>query len=342
MRLAYPWLLLLLLTVPAVWWWAVARAPKRTATLSLAHAAVLRHMQHLGARNGIGLGPAAKFRWLPEVFWVLALVAFIAGFARPQTEDPTAPQTTEGIDIVMAFDISTSMRALDFQPQDRFSVAKEIMAEFIRKRTNDRIGLVVFAGEAYTQAPLTLDHQVLMSVLADIRMGVIEDGTAIGNALGVAANRLRESKAKSRIVILLTDGDSNRGNITPDQAAEIAKNFGIKVYTIQVGKGGRVPYPTGRRTMFGTPDIQEVEIPVNPELLKRIAETTGGAYFVSTDSTSLRGSFQKILDDLDRSEIEETPVAQRWFEWSHYPVGLGVLLGFFGLALAFTRFRRAV
>src|SRR5207248_8665151 len=216
--------------------------------------------------------------------------------------------SVEGIDIVVAFDLSTSMLAADFRPKDRIPVAKEGLKSFIASRQNDRIGLVVFAGEAYTQCPLTLDYKVLDSLLDQVRTGVIVDGTAIGNALGTAVNRLRESDAKSRVVILITDGDNNAGNVSPLQAAGIAKDLGIKVFTILIGKGGRVPYPTGT-DLFGRSIYEQVEIDVNPELLREIARTTGGASYQATDRATLESGLAQVLDSLEKSKIYEANAA---------------------------------
>jgi Ca-activated chloride channel family protein len=233
---------------------------------------------------------------------------------------------------VIAFDVSTSMLAADFQPKDRITVAKDVVDSFIGSRTNDRVGLVVFAGEAYTQCPLTLDYQVLRQILKEVRCGVIEDGTAIGNALSTAVNRLRESDAKSKVVVLITDGGNNAGNIAPEQAAQIAKQFGIKVYTILVGKGGKVPYPVGKN-IFNEPSYQMVDIDVNPELLKMISDTTGAKAYVATDKQSLENDFRDILGHLEKTKIIEGARYARYrelFREALLPAlalaGLGLLL----------------
>jgi Ca-activated chloride channel family protein len=194
------------------------------------------------------------------------------------------------------------MEAADFRPQNRLHVAKEVLSEFIGARSNDRIGLVVFSGAAYTQAPLTLDYGVLKEVLKQLRTRVLEDGTAIGDALATSLNRLRDSDAKSRVVVLITDGDNNAGKISPLDAAAMAKSLKIPVYTILVGKGGKVPFPTGQ-DLFGNTAWRDVEIPINPELLQTMAKETGGAYFRATDRETLKDGLQKILDSLERSKI---------------------------------------
>ncbi len=270
------------------------------------------------------------------VFVVLSLV--IAALARPRVKAKEIIIHREGVDIVIAFDISTSMKAADFKPKDRFTVAKETIKQFIKGRKNDRIGLVVFAGEAYTQVPLTSDFSIILNVLDSIKMGVIEDGTAIGNALALAVNRLRDSKAKSKVVVLLTDGDNNRGNIDPKEAAKLAKEYGIKVYTIQVGKGGLVDYPVDAG-MFGTV-YQKVEIPVNPALLKEIAKTTGGKYFVATDASALKRIF-KHIDSLEKSPLPEPDFVLYTEKYAYFllPAFLLLLLDVFAGAYATRRIR---
>jgi Ca-activated chloride channel homolog len=294
-HLAHPWALVLLAAAPLVLWLQLMRRR---------HGAVLRHpaaLPLLGVQRGVW----AKLTWLPPVLYSLGVALTSVALAQPRIRTSAAEDVSvEGIDIVIAFDISTSMLAADFQPKDRISVAKDVIDDFIKSRTNDRVGLVVFAGEAYTQCPLTLDYGVLRQILKDVRCGVIEDGTAIGNALATAVNRLRESDAKSKVILLITDGGNNAGNIAPEQAADIAKQFGIKVYTILVGKGGKVPYPVGKN-LFNEPAYQMVDIDVNPDLLKEIAKTTGGKMYVATDKASLQNSFRDVLDRLQKSKIIE-------------------------------------
>ena len=235
--------------------------------------------------------------------WVFVIISLLcAGLARPRVPEKEVIIHREGVDIVVVFDISTSMRAADFKPRDRFTVAKETIAEFVKGRKNDRVGLVAFAGEAYTQVPLTSDMDILVNTLGSIRMGVIEDGTAIGNAVATAVNRLRDSDAKSKVVILLTDGDSNRGNIAPLEAANIAKEFGIRIHTVQVGRGGLVDYPVDAGPL-GTM-YQQVEIPVNPELLRNMADTTGGRAFIATDRDALQRIFA-LIDDMEKTPLPE-------------------------------------
>ena len=244
--------------------------------------------------------------WLVPLLPVLhavALAAAVVALARPQARDAQVKDlSVEGIDIVVALDLSTSMEAGDFRPHNRLHVAREVLTGFISSRANDRIGLVVFSGAAYTQAPLTLDYGVLKEVLRQLKTRVLEDGTAIGDALAVSLNRLRESEARSRVVVLITDGDNNAGKISPRDAAAMAKTLSIPIYTILVGKGGKVPFPAGQ-DLFGNTAWREMEIPINPKLLEEISATTGGEYYRATDREELEQGLQKVLDSLERSKL---------------------------------------
>ncbi|MGL4806063.1 MAG: vWA domain-containing protein, partial [Bacteroidales bacterium] len=221
-----------------------------------------------------------RLRHLPFVLQVLAIMALIAALARPQTSNSWENVTTEGIDIMMSMDISSSMLAADLKP-NRLEAAKDVAAAFINGRQNDNIGLVVFSGESFTQVPLTTDHAVLLNMFQSIQSGMIEDGTAIGLGLANSVSRLKESKAKSKVIILLTDGSNNRGEIAPVTAAEIAKSFGIRVYTIGVGTIGTAPYPV--QTPFGV-QYQNMPVDIDENVLKQIASMTGGQYFRATDN----------------------------------------------------------
>jgi len=315
-QFAHPWSLLWLLAIPPVLWLQLAR-PRRGPFMP--HSSALLLLPR-GSRGSLG-----PLWMLPPICYALAIAFSAIALAQPRIRTSAAEDVSvQGIDIVLALDVSTSMLAADFQPKDRISVAKEVVGNFIKSRTNDRVGLVVFAGEAYTQCPLTLDYNVVLNILKDVRCGVIEDGTAIGNALATAVNRLRESDAKSKVVVLITDGGNNAGNISPEQAAEVAKQFGIKVYTILVGKGGKVPYPVGR-DMFNEPAYQMVDIDVNPELLKQISKTTDGQMYVATDKKSLEENFRDILDRLQKSKIIE---GARYAQYDEL-FGLGLVPAFF-------------
>ena len=226
----------------------------------------------------------------------------VVALARPQDVDEQRRSSAEGIDIMLVVDVSGSMLARDFKP-DRITAAKEVAGRFIADRYGDRLGLVVFAGEAFTQSPLTTDQSTLQTMLSRIRSGIIEDGTAIGNGLATAINRLRESDAKSKVIILLTDGVNNRGEIAPLMAADIAADMGIKVYTIGVGTRGKAPYPVV--DMFGNMSFQPMDVEIDEKTLEGIAERTGGRYFRATDNDKLQSIYDEI-NQLEKSKVEVT------------------------------------
>jgi len=230
---------------------------------------------------------------------VSAIALLIIVLARPQKTDKFQDVSTEGIDIVLTQDISGSMLARDFRP-DRLEASKNIATEFISGRPYDRIGLVVFSGESFTQCPLTTDHAVLINLLREIQSGMIEDGTAIGMGLATAVNRIKDSKAKSKVIILLTDGVNNRGEIAPATAADIAKTFGIRVYTIGVGTQGTAPYPV--TTPYGI-QYQDMPVEIDEGILQEIAKNTGGKYFRATDNDKLMQVYKEI-DKLEKSKID--------------------------------------
>ncbi|MGN6394553.1 MAG: vWA domain-containing protein [Mucilaginibacter sp.] len=241
------------------------------------------------------------FRHSGIVLRCLALSALIVAIARPQSSLSWQNSTTEGIDIVIASDISGSMLAEDFTP-NRMEAGKNIAIDFIKNRPNDRIGLVIFSGESFTQCPLTIDHDVLINLFKDIKNGMIDDGTAIGMGLATAVNRLKESDAKSKVIILLTDGSNNTGSIPPITAAEIAKQFGIRVYTVGLGTRGMAPYPV--QTPMGI-QYQRVPVDVDEGTLTKIAETTGGKYFRATNNQTLKNIYEQI-DNLEKAKIDVT------------------------------------
>jgi Ca-activated chloride channel family protein len=259
-------------------------------------------------------------------FLILCLV-------RPQSSENIQNVTTEGIDIIIALDISSSMLARDFIP-NRLDAAKNVATEFISGRSYDRIGLVVFAGESFTQCPLTTDHAVLLNLFRDIESGMIEDGTAIGLGLATSVSRLKDSDAKSKVVILLTDGENNRGEIAPVTAAEIAKTFGVRVYTIGVGTIGTAPYPV--QTPFGT-QIRDVEVKIDEETLQKISDITEGEYFRATNNKKLVEIYEKI-DKLERSKIEVKEFSRKSEEYHRYAFA-SLLLAFLGIFLKVTVFR---
>lgn len=257
-----------------------------------------------------GKSVLSYLRHAPMLLRTVALSMIIIAIARPRSSSKMDKIDTEGIDIVLAMDVSTSMLARDFTP-DRISAAKDIAIEFISQRPSDRIGIVVFAGESYTQCPLTTDRATLINLMKEIQTGLIEDGTAIGNGLATAVARMQGSDAKSRVVILLTDGVNNRGEITPQTAADIAKTYGIRVYTIGVGANGTAPYPV--ITPWGV-QMQDVEVEIDEDLLKGIAETTGGRYFRATDNTKLSEIYSEINKmEKARTTIDSFPVYKELF-----------------------------
>jgi Ca-activated chloride channel homolog len=257
----------------------------------------------------------------PFAFRVAALVFLIIALARPQSTDRWSNTTTEGIDIVVTLDISGSMLAEDFRP-NRLEAAKEDAIRFITGRPNDRIGLVVFSGESFTQCPLTTDHAVLINLINDVQSGMIEDGTAIGVGLANAVSRLKESKAKSKVVILLTDGVNNQGEIPPLTAADIARAMGVRVYTIGVGTEGKAPYPF--TDVFGNKRYQDMDVEIDEDVLTQIAHLTDGKYFRAVNNKRLQEVYNEI-DKLEKSKIETKEYSKKNEEYFPFLL-LGVLL----------------
>ena len=249
-------------------------------------------------------------RHLPEALRLAALCLLIVCIARPRSKSEMERVDTEGIDIVLAVDVSTSMLARDFTP-DRLSAAKDISIEFISQRPTDRMGIVVFAGESYTQCPLTTDRATLINLMKEVQTDLIEDGTAIGNGLATAVARMKDSDAKSRVVILLTDGVNNRGEVDPTMAAEIAKTYGVRVYTIGIGRQGEAPYPV--QTPWGM-DVQMMPVQIDENLLKQIAAETGGKYFRADDNTKLAEIYSEIGQmEKTRTTVDSFPVYKDLF-----------------------------
>lgn len=257
-----------------------------------------------------GPGYMMVARHLPMVFRTVALSMIIVALARPRSSEDVEKIDAEGIDIVMAMDVSTSMLARDFEP-DRLEASKDIAIRFISDRPYDRMGIVVFAGESYTQCPLTTDRPTLINLMKDIQTDLIEDGTAIGNGLATAVMRMKDSQAKSRVVILLTDGVNNRGEITPAMAAEMAKTYGVRVYTIGVGANGMAPYPV--MTPWGV-ELQNMKVEIDEALLKDIADQTGGKYFRATDNAKLTDIYEDIGKmEKARITVDSFPVYKELF-----------------------------
>ena len=291
MEFRHPAFFLFLLLIPILYW--ILKYQKRTpllfSTLSFFRS------QHLSPRLWL-------FHLLPFLR-LFAFLLFIVALARPQRVAAEKEMETKGIDIVLSMDISGSMLAEDFKPENRLGVAKQEAKKFVESRENDRIGLVVFSRKAFTQCPLTLDYGVLKSLIDQIETGMIADGTAVGMGLATAVNRLRESDAKSKVIILLTDGENNAGNIDPVTAAELARTFGVKVYTIGVGRGGLVPFPVND-PIFGKRYVQ-ANVEIDEMTLKRIADITGGLFFRARDPQSLSQIYERI-NQLEKTDIKVT------------------------------------
>lgn len=283
-------LLLLLIAVPLMALWYYYRLRKKESDV---------RFSTLSPFHTVGRSLKERMRHLPFILRMIVVTLAIIALARPQSSSKGENVYSEGIDIVLALDISGSMLAEDFQP-NRIEAAKAVAQEFITGRTNDRIGLVIFSGESFTQCPLTVDYDVLKSLITPLKSGMIEDGTAIGLGLANGINRLRESKAKSKVIILLTDGVNNRGEIDPISAAQIAQSFGIRVYTVGVGTAGEAPYPV--QTPYGT-RYQMVPVEIDEKVLRQMAQMTDGKYFRATDNRKLRAIYQEI-DALEKTRIE--------------------------------------
>ena len=252
----------------------------------------------------------AILRHVPFVCRILALSMIVLAIARPRSSEQMDRVDTEGIDIILAMDVSTSMLARDLTP-DRLNASKDIAIEFISQRPSDRMGIVVFAGESFTQCPLTTDRATLINLMKEVQTDLIEDGTAIGNGLATAVARMKDSDAKSRVIILLTDGVNNRGEISPQMAAEIAKTYGVRVYTIGVGKEGMAPYPV--MTPWGV-ELQQVKVEIDEALLSEIAESTGGRYFRATDNTKLAEIYSEINKmEKARTTVDSFPIYKELF-----------------------------
>lgn len=288
--------------------------------------------------KGLSSSWKVQFKFLPAILRVLAITLFVVALAGPRSVLEETVVTTEGVDIVLAIDASTSMKAEDFtienQRRNRLFVVKSVIADFIEHRKNDRIGLVAFAGRAYTVAPLTTDHDWLNKNLERIDFGLIEDGTAIGSSIAAAVSRLKETESKSKIIILLTDGANNAGKIDPLTAARTAQALGIKIYAIGAGTKGLAPYPV--TDFFGRQRYRQVQIDIDENLLKEIADITGGRYFRATDTSSLRDIYSDI-DQLEKTEIEEKGFRE-YEELYGWFLGLALLFLFVELILDNTIF----
>jgi Ca-activated chloride channel family protein len=318
-----PWFLLLLVMVPLlIWWYASKNSQQQGAIL----------ISDLSAKGLTSW--KTSFRHLPFVLRLLALIFIILAIARPQTMFEEQNAEGEGVDIVLCIDVSGSMTAQDLEP-NRLEAAKNVAIDFVNKRLTDRIAVVIFSGESFTQCPLTTDHAVLISAIESIRNGLLEDGTAIGSGLGTGVDRLRTSKSKSKVIILLTDGENNGGLIDPQTAKEIAKAFQVKVYTIGVGTDGYAPQPIN--TPMGVV-MQQGKVSIDEKLLKEIAGETGGKYFRAKDNEGLTGIYDEI-NSLEKSKVEistRTRYTEKFFPF----VIVALAFLFLELLLKFTVFRK--
>lgn len=321
---AYPWVLYLLVLIPIMLLWYWFRGRRKEPSINYSS---LKIFQSVNANW------KERLRHLPFILRCLAVGLLIIALARPQSFSSGQNIFTEGIEIAMVLDISGSMLAEDFKP-NRLEAAKNVIDDFIEGRSTDRIGLVIFSREAFTQCPLTVDYSVLRNLLGEIKSGMIEDGTAIGNAIANGVNRLKDSDAKSRIIILLTDGVNNAGEVNPISAAQIAKTFGIRIYTIGVGTRGEAPYPV--QTPFGL-KYQMVPVEIDEASLKEIASVTKGKYFRATNNKALSQIYSEI-DKLEKTRIEVTSyrnAKELFYSWLFG--GLALLLVEVGVSRTFFR-----
>jgi len=318
-----PWFFLLLIVVPVLIYWYAAKNSKRQGSIVISDISA----------KGLGSWKTG-FRHLLFILRILTIGCIVTALARPQTIYEEQNAEGEGVDIVLCIDVSGSMTAQDLQP-NRLEAAKNVAIDFVNKRITDRIAVVIFSGESFTQCPLTTDHRVLNAAIENIRNGLLEDGTAIGSGLGTSVDRLRESKSKSKVVILLTDGENNGGLIDPETAKEIAKAFQVKVYTIGVGTDGYAPQPVN--TPMGVV-MQQGKVSIDEKLLKQIANETGGKYFRAKDNEGLAGIYTEI-NSLEKSKVEIT--SRTRYTEKFFPFVMAALgLIFLELLLKFTVFRK--
>jgi Ca-activated chloride channel family protein len=322
-----PTALILLLLIPLIGFWIYRFGRRRSSDLLFSDFRLIPSHGKLGGIWSELLSPGMR---------LLGLMLLIVALARPQSSSVSSETETEGIDIVLTLDISGSMKAEDFQPQNRLFVAKEVIRNFIESRTNDRIGLVVFARQSFTQCPLTLDYIVLQNFLDEVTFGMVEDGTAIGMALANSCNRLKDSPSKSKVIVLLTDGVNNAGEINPVTAAEIAKTLGIRIYAVGAGRPGTAPYPVDD-PVFGRRYVN-VENEIDEESLRKIADITGGKYFRAKDETGLKEVYEEI-SSLEKTKIK-TKQYMQYSELFIYFLASGFGLFLVEAVLSQTRFRK--
>ena len=325
-RFLDPYYLLLLLLLPPLAWWYAARGGRALGTVR--YPAVERLLRADRRRTG-------RWRHLPFGLRLCALALLAIAFARPQAGVTAENVATDGIDVVLVLDLSSSMLAEDLEP-NRIGAARQVAADFVRGRRNDRIGLVVFAGEAFTQAPLTLDHRVVTTLIEELEVGVVEDGTAIGMGLATAVKRLAGSRAESKVIVLLTDGRNNRGAVDPATAARMARALGVRIYAVGAGARGIARVPVDD-PLFGR-RYASMQVDVDDETLEEMASLTGGRYFRATDRESLERVYEEI-DALETTAIEMTSFT-RYGELFHLPLGAGLGILLLELVLGRTVLRR--
>jgi len=322
---AHPWFFALLAVLPAMIWWYLKKAGKYQATVLLS------------TTDSFKQGSSWKnlFRHSLFICRCLAVVCLIIALARPQTRFDEELKTGQGIDIILCMDVSGSMFAQDLLP-NRLESAKQVAADFVDSRVTDRVGVVIFSGESFTLVPLTTDKEVLKNAIYNIQLGALEDGTAIGDGLGISVARLKDSKTKSKVIILLTDGEDQGGRISPLEGKDLARTYGIRVYTIGVGTDGYAPVPIPDET--GRVVTRQQKVNIDEKLLRLIAEQTGGLYFRARDNESLKGIYREI-DQLEKSKIEVTTFRRYTERFHPFAIAAAALL-LLEMALRFTLFRK--
>lgn len=320
-KFAYPWVLALLLLIPALVLWYIFRGNRAQSSMTVSS---LKQFRRQGSFK-------TALRHVPFILRMLCLASLIVALARPQTRNDEEIVSGEGVDIILCLDVSGSMMAQDFTP-NRMGAARDVASNFVDSRPTDRIGLVIFSGESFTLCPLTTDKNTLKSQINSVQSGFLEDGTAIGSGLATSVDRLRSSKSKSKVVILLTDGENNGGQIPPVTAKEIAKQVGVRVYTIGVGTDGYAPVPV--QTAGGNIVMQRDKVNIDEGLLTEIASETGGKYFRAKDNESLRNIYGEI-DKLEKSRIEVTALRRYTEKFLPFAIAAGLLL-LLEMALRFT------
>jgi len=326
-RFANNYFLLLLLIVPVIAYWHFRAGKRRGGSLRFSDLSTVKRLGH---------SLSLRLRHSLVILRLLIITLLILAMARPQAGQKEEEILTEGVDIILAIDISSSMKAEDFKPKNRLHVAKQVVAEFIQGRKNDRLGMVVFAAKSFTQCPLTLDYGILLTFLDQIDIGLVEDGTAIGMAIATCVNRLRDSDAKSKVVILLTDGINNRGEIDPVTAAKAARTMGVKIYTIGAGKRGNAMYPVDD-PVFGRRYVR-MPVEIDEAMLQEIAGITGARYFRATDGEALASIYHEI-GEMEKTEIKTKEYIRYTELFWYFLVPAMILLGG-EIVLANTRFRK--